>query len=124
SYENKYNEANEEDNNDGTDNNISRNWGAEGPTEDEAILEQRDRIKRNMLTTLLCSLGTPMLLAGDEFGQTQHGNNNAYCQDNEISWLDWSLLDTSAGRSLLDFTRHLIALRKSQPLLQPHYFQH
>lgn len=124
SYENKYNEANGEDNMDGTDNNISRNWGVEGPTEDEGILAQRDRIKRNLLTTLLCSHGTPMLLAGDEFGQSQQGNNNAYCQDNEITWLDWSLLDSPRGRSLMEFTRQLIALRKSNRLLQSHYYQH
>ncbi|MGQ9424514.1 glycogen debranching protein GlgX [Gilvimarinus sp. F26214L] len=124
SYEGKYNEANGEDNMDGTDNNLSRNWGAEGPTDDPAIVTQREAVKYCMLTTLLCAHGTPMLLAGDELGQSQQGNNNAYCQDNEISWLDWSLMLTERGRRLLDFTRQLIALRKSHALLQPHYYQH
>ncbi|MCW8193905.1 glycogen debranching protein GlgX [Proteobacteria bacterium 005FR1] len=124
SYERKYNEANEEGNQDGTDNNISRNWGAEGPTSDEAVINTRETLKRNFIATLLCSHGTPMLLAGDEMGQTQQGNNNAYCQDNELTWLDWKLLDSEPGRSLMAFTAELIALRKHNPLLQPRYFQH
>ena len=98
-YEQRHNEANGEDNRDGHGENYSRNWGAEGETEDEGILQTRRRVMRSMLTTLFTSLGTPLLLAGDEFGRTQHGNNNAYCQDNEISWVDWSLLDTEAGRA-------------------------
>ena len=87
SYENKHNDANGEDNRDGHSDNGSCNYGVEGPTNDPAIIEMRERQKRNMLATLLLSQGTPMILAGDEFGRTQHGNNNAYCQDNEISWV-------------------------------------
>ena len=89
SYNSKHNEANGEDNRDGHDANFSWNCGVEGPSDDPAIVALRDRQKRNLLATLLLSLGVPMLLAGDEFGRTQQGNNNAYCQDNEISWLDW-----------------------------------
>ncbi len=90
SYNNKINEANLEDNRDGTDDNASWNCGTEGPTDDPAIVALRDRQKRNLIATLFLSLGVPMLLAGDEFGRTQRGNNNAYCQDNEISWVDWN----------------------------------
>ena len=89
SYNRKHNEANGEDNRDGHDDNRSWNCGVEGPTDDPAILDLRDRMRRNIMTTLLFSQGTPMLLMGDEVGRTQNGNNNAYCQDNEISWLDW-----------------------------------
>ena len=89
SYNDKHNEANGEDNRDGHDANYSWNCGVEGPTDDPKILALRDRQKRKLMATLLLSLGVPMLLAGDEIGRTQHGNNNAYCQDNEISWLDW-----------------------------------
>jgi isoamylase len=124
SYEQKYNEANGEDNRDGTDNNLSHNWGTEGATGDESINAVREAIKRNFLTSLFCAHGIPMLLAGDEFGQTQRGNNNTYCQDNELTWLDWSLLDSEAGQQLFDFTAQLIALRKNHRLLQPYYFQH
>jgi isoamylase len=124
SYNKKHNDANGENNQDGTNNNHSYNWGEEGPSTDNTTNKLREAAKRNILTTLLCSHGTPMLLAGDEFGQTMDGNNNAYCQDNELSWLDWKLLDTPAGRQLYEFTSHLIALRKSTPLLQGHYFQH
>ena len=98
-YNDKHNEANGEDNNDGSSDNRSWNCGAEGPTDDRAINALRDRQIENMLATLLLSQGTPMLLAGDEFGRTQRGNNNAYCQDNEISWLDWDIEDK--GRSLI-----------------------
>ncbi len=91
SYNEKHNEANGEGNNDGNSNNESWNCGAEGPTDDPEINGLRERQIKNMLATLLLSRGTPMLLAGDEFGRTQGGNNNAYCQDNEISWLDWKL---------------------------------
>src|SRR5213595_1407824 len=103
SYDHKHNEANGEDGRDGTDDNRSWNCGAEGPTEDKAILALRARQKRNFLTTLLLSQGVPMLLAGDEMGRTQRGNNNAYCQDNEISWIDWDL--SKEDRALLEFTR-------------------
>ena len=123
-YEQRHNEANGEDNRDGHGENYSRNWGAEGETEDEGILQTRRRVMRSMLTTLFTSLGTPLLLAGDEFGRTQHGNNNAYCQDNEISWVDWSLLDTEAGAQLMRFTARLIALRREYPLLRSNNFLH
>ncbi|MDX9873743.1 MAG: hypothetical protein RBS88_02450, partial [Spongiibacteraceae bacterium] len=124
SYDQKHNEANGEENRDGSDSNDSRNWGEEGPTDDPAIRAQRDRIKRNFFTTLLCSHGTPMLLAGDEFGQTQEGNNNAYCQDNELSWLDWELAESEEGKALRDFVAHVIACRRRSPLLHGTYFQH
>ncbi len=111
-YEQRHNEANGEGNRDGHDNNHSRNWGAEGPSDDTGVTETRARVMRSMLTTLLASLGTPMLVAGDEFGRTQQGNNNAYCQDNEISWLDWQAATSEAGAALIDFTARLIGLRK------------
>src|SRR5699024_9644276 len=106
SYNDKHNEANQEDNRDGTDHNLSYNYGAEGPTDDPEINATRQRQKRNFIATLLLSQGVPMLLAGDEMGRTQEGNNNAYCQDNEISWQDWTL--SRQDLKLLDFTRKLI----------------
>lgn len=124
SYENKHNQDNGENNCDGADDNHSRNWGHEGASEDAAILGQRDRIKRSMLATLLCAHGTPMLLAGDEFGHTQHGNNNTYCQDNQRSWLDWARARTPRCAALRDVTAHLIALRREYRVLQGHQFQH
>jgi isoamylase len=117
SYNDKHNEANGEDSRDGTSNNLSWNCGAEGPTEDREINNLRERQKRNMLATLFFSQGTPMLLGGDEFGRTQKGNNNAYCQDNEISWVDWDGIN-QAGRSLIPFTRKLIHLRDRLPILR------
>src|SRR5262249_2241513 len=114
SYNDKHNEANGEDNRDGTDDNRSWNCGAEGPTADPAILALRARQSRAMLTTLLLSFGVPMLLGGDERGRTQQGNNNAYCQDNEITWFDWSTTD----EELLDFTRRLVALRRTHPVFR------
>jgi isoamylase len=120
SYNDKHNEANGEDNKDGTDNNHSWNHGAEGPTDDPDILDLRDRQKRNLLATLLLSQGTPMLLAGDEFGRTQQGNNNAYCQDNEISWVNWEI--DEYNRLLIDFTRRLIGVRKAFPILRRNRF--
>jgi isoamylase len=117
SYNDKHNEANGENNQDGTSNNLSWNCGAEGPTDDPEINNLRERQKRNMLATLLFSQGTPMLLGGDEFGRTQKGNNNAYCQDNEISWVDWDGI-TEADRSLVAFTRNLIRLSQSLPILR------
>ena len=111
SYNDRHNEANKEDNKDGHNDNRSWNCGAEGPTDDPAINALRDRQKRNFLATLLLSQGVPMLLAGDEAGHTQRGNNNAYCQDNEISWIDWS----KADKDLVEFTCGLIRLRKSHP---------
>ncbi|MGE5640272.1 MAG: glycogen debranching protein GlgX [Clostridia bacterium] len=116
SYNDKHNEANGEDNRDGNSNNISANYGAEGPTEDASIANIRERQKRNFLATLLLSLGTPMILAGDEIGRTQNGNNNAYCQDNEINWIDWSTM-SDGGKDLLEFTRRLIRIRASHPIL-------
>ena len=116
SYDHKHNEANEEDNRDGTDNNYSWNHGWEGPTDDPAIRTLRLRQMRNMLATLFLSQGTPMLVAGDEFGRTQHGNNNVYCQDNEIAWINWD--PDEEGQELLAFTRQLIALRRSYPILR------
>jgi glycogen operon protein len=114
-YNEKHNEANGEDNNDGHSDNRSYNYGVEGPTDDEGIRAVRLRQQRNMLATLLLSHGTPMILAGDEFGRTQHGNNNGYAQDSEISWVDWNIIPESAA--LKDFVAELIAMRKKQPLL-------
>ena len=120
SYHQKHNKANGEGNKDGTDDNRSWNCGAEGPTDDPEILELRARQKRNFLTTLFCSQGVPMMLAGDEMGRTQRGNNNAYCQDNDISWTDWSLMDSE--RDLVDFTRALSALRRDHPVFRRRRF--
>jgi isoamylase len=114
SYNEKHNEANGEDNNDGESHNRSWNCGVEGPTNDPEIIKLRDRQKRNLLTTLFLSQGVPMLVAGDEFGRTQLGNNNAYCQDNEISWLNWA----EADNNLLAFTQRLIRLRKQHPIFR------
>jgi isoamylase len=115
SYNDKHNDANGEDNNDGHNDNRSYNYGAEGPTDDEGVIAVRERQKRNFLATLFLSHGTPMLLAGDEMGRSQLGNNNGYCQDTEISWMAWEDLPPSCG-ALLEFTKSLIALRKNQPL--------
>jgi isoamylase len=111
SYNEKHNEANKEDNNDGEDHNRSWNGGAEGATDDANIIALRNKQKRNLLTTLFTSQGVPMLLAGDEIGRTQGGNNNAYCQDNEISWVNWN----DADNDLLTFTKKLIAFIKRHP---------
>jgi glycogen operon protein len=120
SYNEKHNEANQEENRDGNDNNISWNCGAEGPTDDPEINALRARQQRNFLATLLLSQGVPMLVAGDESGRTQRGNNNAWCQDNEISWLDWNLDDER--RDLLEFTRQLIQLFHNHPVLRRRKF--
>lgn len=117
SYNEKHNEANGEDNNDGHNDNRSCNYGEEGPTENQDIVAVRERQKRNFLTTLLFSHGTPMLLAGDEFGRSQQGNNNGYCQDSEISWVNWEAL-SEQDHALRHFTQRLIALRAEQPLLR------
>ena len=117
SYNDKHNEANGENSKDGTSNNLSWNCGAEGPTDRAEINQLRERQKRNMLATLLLSQGTPMLVAGDEFGRTQKGNNNAYCQDNEISWVDWEGI-TEDGRALMAFAGELVRLRQSLPILR------
>jgi glycogen operon protein len=122
SYNDKHNEANLEENRDGENNNLSWNCGVEGPTDDPALCALRDRQIRNFFATLLLSEGVPMISHGDEVGRTQLGNNNAYCQDNEITWIDWNL--TPAKRSLFDFVAKLIALRHEQPVLRRrHYFQ-
>jgi isoamylase len=115
SYNDKHNEANGEDNRDGHSNNLSWNHGAEGPTDDQTINTLRFQQMRNLLATLLLSRGTPMILAGDEVARTQRGNNNAYAQDNEISWLDWEGIDTY-GWDLFEFTKRLIEFRQRQPL--------
>jgi glycogen operon protein len=120
SYNDKHNEANGEDNRDGSDHNLSWNHGAEGPTEDPAITALRERQKRNFLATLMISQGVPMLAGGDEIGRTQRGNNNAYCQDNELSWYDWNL--ERLDRDLLEFTRFVIGLRKRHPVLRRRQF--
>ncbi len=111
SFNEKHNEANGEDNKDGESNNRSWNCGIEGPTDDEAVLQLRKKQKRNLLTTLFLSQGVPMLVAGDEFGRTQQGNNNAYCQDNEISWVNWK----DADKDLLKFTQRLIHFHNTHP---------
>ncbi len=122
SYNGKHNEANLEDNRDGTNDNISWNCGAEGPSEDAHIVALRAQQKRNLVATLLLSQGVPMLLAGDEMGHTQNGNNNPYCQDNELSWLNWDL--RSEDRRFFEFVRRLIALRKEHRLFRRrHFFQ-
>jgi isoamylase len=118
SYDDKHNEANGESNRDGTNDNMSWNCGVEGPTVDPAVVALRERQSRAMLTTLLLSFGVPMLLGGDEMGRTQQGNNNAYCQDNEITWLDWSQMDSD----LLEFTRRLLAFRRSHPVFRRRRF--
>ena len=117
SYNRKHNERNGDNNLDGPDENVSWNHGAEGPVEDPEIRALRERQKRNLLATLLCAQGTPMLLAGDEIGHTQQGNNNAYAQDNEISWIDWSAVGKDA-ESLREFTSRVIALRRRYGLLR------
>ena len=124
SYEGKHNEANGEENRDGGDHNESCNWGAEGPSTDTAITALRLKMQRNFLATMLFSHGTPMLLAGDEFGQTQQGNNNGYCQDNALTWLDWSRLDGEPGKGLMAFTRKAIALRLKHGSLVGLHFHH
>ncbi len=122
SYEQKHNHANGEENRDGTNDNWSRNWGAEGPTDASAVVRTRERIKRNFLATLAFSQGVPMLAAGDELGKTQQGNNNAYCQDNERSWIDWRLDERQSA--LLRFARHVFALRSQNPVLRRRSFFH
>jgi isoamylase len=120
SYNGKHNEANQEDNRDGTDDNNSWNCGAEGPTDQPEIIQLRRQQMRNFLATLLLSQGVPMLLAGDEFARTQGGNNNGYCQDGEISWIDWAI--DEEGQALLEFTRQLIGLRRDHIVLHRNRF--
>ncbi len=120
SYDQKHNEANGEDNRDGTNDNHSYNYGAEGPTDNKEILETRERQKRNLMLTLLTSQGVPMICGGDEIGRTQEGNNNGYAQDSQLSWYDWDLDDRR--RSLLEFTRRLVELRREHPNLHRRKF--
>jgi glycogen operon protein len=120
SYNDKHNEANLDDNSSGEDHNRSWNCGVEGETDDEAVLALRARQQRNFLATLFLSQGVPMLLGGDEFGRTQQGNNNTYCQDNELAWYDWDWSDEQ--RALLAFTRSLIHLRRRHPVLRRQTF--
>lgn len=122
SYDRKHNQANGDDNRDGTDHNISSNYGHEGPTSNPEIVRTRARQRRNFLATLFVSQGVPMLLGGDEIGRTQRGNNNAFCQDNAISWYDWDLHEWT--EDLLAFTRRLIAIRRAQPVLRRRRFLH
>src|SRR5690606_6481013 len=111
-----HNEANREDNRDGENHNRSWNCGVEGPTDDPAIIALRQRQKRNLLATLLLSQGVPMLLAGDEMGRSQGGNNNAYCQDNETSWLNWQIEQVNPeDRALTEFVQRMIRIRKAHP---------
>ncbi len=120
-YEQKHNEANGEENRDGDNQNHSRNYGVEGPADDPRIKTLRQRQQKNLLATLFLSQGVPMLLAGDEFGRTQQGNNNAYCQDNEIAWVNWELLKNNS--KLQEFVYRLISLRRAHPSLRrPHFF--
>jgi isoamylase len=119
-YDHKRNQANGEDNHDGTDQNYSRNWGAEGESESARIQRTRDRMKRNFLATLFFSQGVPMLLGGDEIGRTQRGNNNAYCQDNDLSWFNWDVGDT--GDDLCNFVRDLIKVKQDNPILRRRAF--
>ncbi|PLZ00601.1 glycogen debranching enzyme GlgX [Burkholderia sp. WAC0059] len=128
SYAHKHNEANREDNRDGNDDNGSANWSedgaVEGPTDDPVINQTRGRVQRAILATLLLSRGTPMLLGGDEFGRTQQGNNNAYCQDNPLSWFDWQAAGQPQARQLSAFVARLTALRRTSASLNAHDFPH
>jgi isoamylase len=119
-YEQRHNEANGEDNRDGTNENFSCNWGTEGETESVRIQRMRERMKRNMLATLLFSQGVRMILGGDEIGRSQRGNNNAYCQDNETSWMNWDI--DEPAQELFDFTRDLIRIMQTNPVLRRRHF--
>jgi len=121
SFDGKHNEANGEDNRDGHDHNLSHNWGAEGATDDAGILDQRDRVRRALMATVLFSQGTPMIVMGDEVGRTQQGNNNGYCQDSEINWLRWEGRG-QRDEAFLEFVRALVAIRRSRPLLRQRHF--
>ncbi|MFH0753456.1 MAG: glycogen debranching protein GlgX [Candidatus Omnitrophota bacterium] len=120
SYNEKHNEANGDNNTDGSNDNQSWNWGAEGPTDDPLVKALREKLKRNFLATLLLSQGVPMLLAGDELGRTQQGNNNTYCQDNELTWVDWNL--DADQKKLLGFTRRLVRLWREHPVFRRRKF--
>jgi glycogen operon protein len=121
SYNGKHNEENGEQNRDGGDNNLSANYGAEGPVRESAINAVREKQVKNLIATLLVSTGTPMILGGDEMGRTQRGNNNAYCQDNEISWYDWSLPRKNSG--LYRFVKEIISFRlRHQGFMRPEFY--
>jgi glycogen operon protein len=120
SYEQKHNEANGEGNQDGAGANWSCNWGVEGETSSQRVNQMRERMQRNLIATLAFSQGVPMLSHGDEVGRSQRGNNNAYCQDSELSWVDWGLDEERAG--LLEFTRHVLAIRASNPAFRRRRF--
>src|SRR5262249_45938155 len=124
SYAERHNEANGEEGKDGSVENYSANWGAEGPTDDPAILEARHRLQRAMLATVFLAQGTPMLLGGDEFGRSQQGNNNAYSQDNEVSWSDWQQADSAEGHALRAFVTRIVALRRHHAVLRAQRFLH
>jgi isoamylase len=121
SYASKHNEANAEDNRDGSDDNQSNNWGVEGPTDDPKILQLRQQIRRNLLSCLMLAQGVPLLLAGDEVGNSQGGNNNTYCQDNEIGWVDWSGLEHE-GADMTALVTLLNDLRRQFPQLRPRHW--
>ena len=121
-YERKYNEANGEENRDGNNHNLSRNWGVEGPTDVARTVHIRERVKRNLLATLAFSQGVPMISHGDELGRSQRGNNNAYCQDSSLTWIDWRL--SKENQELLEFTRKVFAIRATVPLLRRRTFFH
>ena len=123
-YVQKHNHANGEDNRDGHGENYSSNWGVEGPTDDPEIIETRARVVRGMLASVFFAHGTPMLLAGDEFGRTQCGNNNAYAQDNGVSWVDWRMAESDAGRALTAFVGRLARLRAEHSILRCKHFLH
>jgi isoamylase len=123
-YERKHNHANGEDNRDGHSANFSRNWGVEGPTAERRIKALRARVARSMLVSVFASLGTPMLLGGDEFGRSQNGNNNAYAQDNEISWLDWNQARSKEGEALTRFVARLAAIRRDYAVIRCRRFLH
>ncbi len=124
SYQERHNEANGEDNRDGHSENYSNNWGVEGPTDNVGIAETRARVQRALLATVLFAHGTPMLMAGDEFGRSQTGNNNAYAQDNDLSWINWKQADSPEGKALTDYVSTLIALRHKFPVLRCRQFLH
>ncbi len=121
SYQQKHNEANGDENRDGTDDNNSWNCGAEGPTSDPAIAELRERQRRNLWSTLILSQGVPMICAGDELGRTQKGNNNAYCQDNELTWIDWRGAETQ--RKFFEFACGVVAVRRAHPSFRRRAFK-
>ena len=120
SYNDKHNEANGEGNADGENHNLSWNCGAEGETTDRRVIDLRERQRRNLMATLLLSVGVPMISGGDEMGRSQRGNNNAYCQDNEISWTHWDL--SPADRDFLDFTKRVVRICKENPVLRRRKF--